>query len=149
MMILYSWGTKVKKSTYLGLCPCANCDGYTHYYLFRQVRYFSIFYIPIIQFTKSYFIGCSSCMLGTQIDKTAAKEYKERYARFPTQHHLERVFEMIQTWSAKKEGKEEKAQLLQEIGKICNFSGHEEYLENLIAEIDQDRQEEVACIEES
>ncbi len=83
MMILYSWGTKVKKSTYLGLRPCANCDGYTHYYLFRQVRYFSIFYIPIIQFTKSYFIGCSSCMRGTQIDKTVPRNIKNAMHAFP------------------------------------------------------------------
>lgn len=135
LIMIYGFGTKSKKTTYLGRRYCHNCDGFTNYYLYRQYSYYSVFFIPIIKITKAYFIGCDVCRLGTEINKEDAQALKEEYANFPMEPLLVKVINDIKSWAHEEGNKKTKEALIKQIDAYCYFKDKSDYLEQLIDDV--------------
>ena len=79
MFFFFSSGDKLKDSKYLGIRLCGNCRSFQHYYLYKKVSQFSLYFIPIFSWGKEYFIGCGRCKAGYAIEEDEALRLIEKY----------------------------------------------------------------------
>lgn len=134
-MLIFGYGIKFKKKSYLGRYFCEKCSGYTNYYLYWQYSYFSIACIPVIRTIKNYYIRCNNCERMKIIGIDEGKEMLRRYENFPTEILVKGAIERIKKWIEEEEVYISKKQLLEEIESICHFNENIDYLENIIDSI--------------
>ncbi|WP_343207924.1 zinc-ribbon domain-containing protein [Anaerolentibacter hominis] len=83
MFIIFGFRSKLKRGCYLGIHYCSACRDFRHYYIMREVKQFTLFFIPVFWWTTGWYIGCSSCGTGRKIDRQQAEELAARYQNQP------------------------------------------------------------------
>ena len=67
-MIIYGWGrvtTKEYGPTMAVECP--NCDNDTWLHLYRQRKWFTLFFIPVIPYSSKHLLLCEVCSQGIEL----------------------------------------------------------------------------------
>ena len=71
------WGTKTMDKV-LGYSKvsyqCGRCHNAIDYKIFRRMKWFTLFWIPIIPLSCKYYIACPICNYGSKITKAEALE---------------------------------------------------------------------------
>ena len=69
-MIIYGWGKQTVKdygeSKYE---RCGNCDNPHKTHVIKITKWFTLFFIPIIPYSKKYYFICPACKSSREIDK--------------------------------------------------------------------------------
>jgi len=85
MFIIY--GTKSFEKTLAAAGPdlCPVCQQNTQYTILRVIRWFTLFYIPIIPFSFKYYRVCGYCRNSVSMDSAVAKEIVKRVNAQPAE----------------------------------------------------------------
>lgn len=76
MILLYGWGSKAKIMDYTYRTTCKICGQKNTMRVVKTYDYFSLFYIPIIQWNTKYYLDCPQCRNATLIGKDLFKQIK-------------------------------------------------------------------------
>jgi zinc-ribbon family len=76
-LILFGWGKKTKRTFGLvGPYHCVTCGRDSLFRLVRVVNWFTLFFVPVIPYSKEYFLVCPNCSKAIQLSKDNVKEIK-------------------------------------------------------------------------
>lgn len=75
--IIFGWPKRTKEYGPTVPDHCDNCDNSAYFFLFKERRWFSLFFIPLIPlgFATRYLL-CSVCQAGYEIEKSEWKHLK-------------------------------------------------------------------------
>jgi hypothetical protein len=74
MFVGYSKGGK--KTAYAGIHECGNCNNVTNFHLIESSFKPTVMFIPVAKFNLQYYVICSLCERGYELEKT---KYDEMY----------------------------------------------------------------------
>ena len=80
-MIIAGWGEKAKELAFVGINKCPKCKNHVPMDLYELANKVSLYFIPIAKFNKKYFVVCSLCENGFEIDE----EGKLKFLRISTE----------------------------------------------------------------
>lgn len=79
MFVGYTKGGK--KTAYAGLYECENCNNITHFHLIESSFKPTVMFIPVAKFDLKYYVICSLCERGYQLDKDKYDQmYRESFS---------------------------------------------------------------------
>lgn len=76
MFLIWGLGPAVKPLYYLGLKRCEHENKYQHYFVYYHYQQFSLFFVPLLRWSKKYRIACSHCGVGFEITKEQLEKCK-------------------------------------------------------------------------
>lgn len=76
-MILFGYKKGGKRIAYVGFHNCNNCNNLTNFYLYETSFRPTLYFVPIAKFNVKYFMMCSICEGGIEIDKEKALALRE------------------------------------------------------------------------
>lgn len=77
-MIIFGWGFRTKRELGpLGPYKCNACDKVGYFILVRAISWFSIFFIPMVPYSKKYYAVCPNCKNVTELGPESVKELRE------------------------------------------------------------------------
>ncbi len=91
MILIY--GTKTR-SKIIGkpLClKCSHCNNASFYEFVRDTRWFTLFYIPLIPFSRKYYLKCPTCSYGFHIKSGDTINSLEDFCKIATQHQTGQI----------------------------------------------------------
>jgi len=53
---------------------CDHCNNDNHYKVTKVRRFFALFFIPLIPFSKKYFVHCPVCDYGVEMEEESAEK---------------------------------------------------------------------------
>lgn len=90
-MILYGWGTKIKKLCFIGQYYCPSCGVFQNHYVMKRVFRITIFFLPIFWWTKGYYVVCDICANGKKITRQEADELVQTNQEMYREEVLEQI----------------------------------------------------------
>ena len=81
-MILFGYRKGGKRIAYVGFHDCNNCHNLTNFYLYETSFRPTLYFVPIAKFNVKYFMMCSICEGGIEIDKEKALAVREENIDF-------------------------------------------------------------------
>ncbi len=81
-MILFGYKKGGKRISYLGFYECKNCNNVSNFYLYESSFRPTLYFIPIAKFNVKYFMVCSICEGGIELDKEKAISVREENIEF-------------------------------------------------------------------
>lgn len=78
MMIIFGWGFRTKRELGpLGPYTCNACNKAGYFVLVRAISWFSFFFIPIVPYSKKYYVVCPNCKNVTELGPESVQGLRE------------------------------------------------------------------------
>ena len=76
MFIIFGYRTLLKNFGEVFKNMCAHCHNEKYWVLSRASKWFTLFFIPIIPISSTYFLRCPVCKYGTKLDHEQVEKMK-------------------------------------------------------------------------
>ncbi len=70
-MIIAGWGKNAKKIAFSGINRCPNCKNWAPTNVYELATKASLYFIPVAKFNRKYYLVCSLCQAGWELDEKA------------------------------------------------------------------------------
>lgn len=94
-MIIAGWGKKAKKMAFVGINKCPRCKNYVAMELYELANRVSLYFIPVAKFNKKYYVVCSLCENGFEVDEKAKQDFLQASAALPNESQVVDVWNEI------------------------------------------------------
>jgi hypothetical protein len=98
-VIFYGWGSKIKNDLVIGYRICQGCNRFSVFFLSRRIFRITLFFIPVIWWTKEYYVKCGNCNRGYSIDKTEYQRLKGYYGRMTNLKMTTEIYEYMKSFA--------------------------------------------------
>ncbi|WP_041138903.1 zinc ribbon domain-containing protein [Beduini massiliensis] len=141
MFVIWGWGRKSKPTLYLGLKRCEREGTYQHFYVYRSYQHFSLFFIPFIQWSVKYYIGCSHCGMGMEIGKDQLPKCEALSRHLIGQKKVDEMLNYLRNqYHMMGHDEHTKEDLMERIALTYDIRDHEKEVEHMIeAVMEEDR----------
>jgi len=93
-VIVFGWGKKAKRLANAGMSKCPNCHNWTAFGVFSRASAVSLYFVPVAKFGTKFYLVCSTCDAGFEINDAKKTELLRASCDLPTTEH------MISIWNA-------------------------------------------------